>query len=134
MPSSARKSEGPAVLKIGLKIRPTELGLACDRIRDLCEYIQSELRRMALLQERKQEIISDNQVHETDTGSVDVQIAMLTDRINTLSQHLQKNKKDYSSRRGLMKMIGQRKRLLAYLTKQDPERYKALIQKLGIRR
>ena len=89
---------------------------------------------MALLQERKQEIISENQVHETDTGSVDVQIAMLTDRINTLSQHLQKNKKDYSSRRGLMKMIGQRKRLLAYLTKQDPDRYKALIQKLGIRR
>lgn len=89
---------------------------------------------MALLQERKQEIISEHQVHETDTGSVDVQVAMLTDRINTLSQHLQKNKKDYSSRRGLMKMIGQRKRLLAYLTKHDPERYKALIQKLGIRR
>lgn len=89
---------------------------------------------MALLQERKQEIISEHQIHETDTGSVDVQIAMLTDRINALSQHLQKNKKDYSSRRGLMKMIGQRKRLLAYLTKQDPERYKALIQKLGIRR
>ncbi|MGD1866476.1 MAG: 30S ribosomal protein S15 [Phormidesmis sp.] len=89
---------------------------------------------MALLQERKQEIISENQVHETDTGSVDVQIAMLTDRINTLSQHLQKNKKDYSSRRGLMKMIGQRKRLLSYLMKQDAERYKALIKKLGIRR
>ena len=89
---------------------------------------------MALLQERKQEIISDNQIHETDTGSVDVQIAMLTDRINTLSQHLQKNKKDHSSRRGLMRMIGKRKRLLAYLTKQDPERYRALIQKLGIRR
>ncbi|MEL6352333.1 MAG: 30S ribosomal protein S15 [Cyanobacteria bacterium J06627_28] len=89
---------------------------------------------MALLQERKQEIISEHQVHETDTGSVDVQIAMLTDRINTLSQHLQKNKKDYSSRRGLLKMIGQRKRLLAYLVKQDAERYKALIKKLGIRR
>ncbi len=89
---------------------------------------------MALLQERKQEIISEHQVHETDTGSVDVQVAMLTDRINTLSQHLQKNKKDYSSRRGLLKMIGQRKRLLAYLTSQDPERYKALIKKLGIRR
>lgn len=89
---------------------------------------------MALLQERKQEIISENQIHETDTGSVDVQIAMLTDRINTLTKHLQQNKKDYSSRRGLMKMIGQRKRMLAYLTKQDPERYKALIQKLGIRR
>jgi small subunit ribosomal protein S15 len=89
---------------------------------------------MALLQERKQEIISEHQVHETDTGSVDVQIAMLTDRINTLSQHLQKNKKDFSSRRGLMKMIGQRKRLLAYLMKQDSDRYKSLIQKLGIRR
>ncbi|MEL6472318.1 MAG: 30S ribosomal protein S15 [Cyanobacteria bacterium J06614_10] len=89
---------------------------------------------MALLQERKQEIISEHQVHETDTGSVDVQIAMLTDRINTLSQHMQKNKKDYSSRRGLLKMIGQRKRLLAYLMKQDAERYKALIKKLGIRR
>ncbi|CAN5799948.1 30S ribosomal protein S15 [soil metagenome] len=89
---------------------------------------------MALLQERKQEIISEHQVHETDTGSVDVQIAMLTDRINSLSQHLRTNKKDYSSRRGLLKMIGQRKRLLAYLIKQDPERYKALIQKLGIRR
>ncbi len=89
---------------------------------------------MALLQERKQEIISEHQVHETDTGSVDVQIAMLTDRINSLSQHLRTNKKDYSSRRGLLKMIGQRKRLLAYLIKQDPDRYKALIQKLGIRR
>jgi small subunit ribosomal protein S15 len=89
---------------------------------------------MALLQERKQEIIAEHQVHETDTGSVDVQIAMLTDRINSLTLHLQKNKKDYSSRRGLLKMIGQRKRLLAYLTSQDPERYKALIKKLGIRR
>lgn len=89
---------------------------------------------MALLQERKQEIISEHQVHETDTGSVDVQIAMLTDRINTLSQHLRTNKKDYASRRGLLKMIGQRKRLLAYLIKQDADRYRELIKKLGIRR
>lgn len=89
---------------------------------------------MALLQERKQELISDYQIHETDTGSVDVQIAMLTDRINKLSQHLQKNKKDFASRRGLLKMIGHRKRLLAYLTKQDAERYQALIKRLGIRR
>ena len=89
---------------------------------------------MALLQERKQEIISEYQVHETDTGSVDVQIAMLTDRINSLSQHLRTNKKDYASRRGLLKMIGQRKRLLAYLMKQDAERYRSLIKKLGIRR
>lgn len=88
---------------------------------------------MALLQERKHEIISDYQIHETDTGSTDVQIAMLTERINRLSSHLQKNKKDHSSRRGLLKMIGQRKRLLAYLLKQDEERYRALIARLGIR-
>ncbi|MEB3290876.1 MAG: 30S ribosomal protein S15 [Leptolyngbya sp.] len=88
---------------------------------------------MTLLQARKQEIISDYQVHDTDTGSADLQIAMLTERINRLSAHLQKNKKDYSSRRGLLKMIGHRKRLMAYLQKQDSDRYRALIQKLGIR-
>lgn len=88
---------------------------------------------MALLQEQKQTIISDYQVHETDTGSADVQIAMLTERINKLSSHLQRNKKDYSSRRGLMKIIGRRKRLMSYLLKQDADRYRALIQRLGIR-
>ena len=88
---------------------------------------------MALLQARKQEIISDYQVHETDTGSADLQIAMLTERISRLSAHLQNNKKDYSSRRGLLKMIGQRKRLMSYVQKQDNDRYRALIQKLGIR-
>jgi small subunit ribosomal protein S15 len=88
---------------------------------------------MALLQERKQEIISDYQIHETDTGSVDVQIAMLTERINKLSAHLRENKKDHTSRRGLLKMIGRRKRLLAYLLKQDQDRYRALITRLGIR-
>ncbi|MBT9311377.1 30S ribosomal protein S15 [Leptothoe kymatousa] len=88
---------------------------------------------MALLQEQKQSIISDYQVHETDTGSVDVQVAMLTEKINRLSKHLQSNKKDHSSRRGLLRMIGRRKRLLAYLVKEDSTRYRALIQKLGIR-
>lgn len=88
---------------------------------------------MALLQERKQEIISDYQVHETDTGSADVQVAILTERINRLSLHLRVNKKDHASRRGLLKMIGQRKRLLAYILKQDQERYRALITRLGIR-
>lgn len=88
---------------------------------------------MALLQQRKQEIISDYQVHETDTGSADVQVAMLTERINRLSEHLRGNKKDHSSRRGLLKMIGNRKRLLAYIQKQDNDRYRALITKLGIR-
>jgi small subunit ribosomal protein S15 len=88
---------------------------------------------MALLQEQKQEIISAYQVHETDTGSADVQVAMLTERINRLSGHLKTNKKDHASRMGLLKMIGQRKRLLAYINKHDHDRYKALITKLGIR-
>jgi small subunit ribosomal protein S15 len=88
---------------------------------------------MTLLQERKQEIISDYQVHETDTGSADVQVAILTERINRLSAHLKGNKKDHASRRGLLKMIGQRKRLLAYIMKHDQDRYRALIGRLGIR-
>ena len=88
---------------------------------------------MALLQARKQELISDYQVHETDTGSADVQVAMLTERINKLSLHLQKNKKDHASRRGLLKMIGRRKRLLAYIMNQDQDRYRALLTRLGIR-
>lgn len=89
---------------------------------------------MALLQDRKQEIISEYQIHETDTGSADVQVAMLTERINRLSKHLQQNKKDFASRRGLLQMIGRRKRLLSYIQKQDNDRYLALIQRLGIRR
>jgi small subunit ribosomal protein S15 len=88
---------------------------------------------MALLQERKHEIIDEYQIHETDTGSADVQVAMLTERINKLSAHLKGNKKDHASRRGLLKMIGQRKRLLAYILKQDQTRYRALITRLGIR-
>jgi small subunit ribosomal protein S15 len=88
---------------------------------------------MALTQQRKQEIISGYQVHETDTGSADVQVAMLTDRISSLTKHLQVNKKDHSSRRGLLKMIGQRKRLLAYINAGSPEKYRAIITRLGIR-
>ncbi len=88
---------------------------------------------MALTQQRKQELISDYQVHETDTGSSEVQIAMLTERINRLSEHLKANQKDHSSRRGLLKLIGQRKRLLSYVQKEDRERYQALIGRLGIR-
>lgn len=88
---------------------------------------------MALTQQRKQELISDYQVHETDTGSSDVQIAMLTARINRLSEHLKANQKDHSSRRGLLKLIGQRKSLLSYIQKEDRKRYQALIARLGIR-
>jgi len=88
---------------------------------------------MALTQLHKQEIITNYQVHETDTGSADVQIAMLTERINRLSLHLQANKKDHSSRRGLLKLIGQRKRLLSYIQEGSREHYQALIGRLGIR-
>jgi len=88
---------------------------------------------MPLLQQRKQELISDYQVHETDTGSADVQVAMLTERINRLSEHLKTNKKDHASRKGLLRMIGLRKRLLSYIQKQDNARYRALITRLGVR-
>lgn len=88
---------------------------------------------MPLLQQRKQELISDYQVHETDTGSADVQVAMLTERINRLSQHLKTNKKDHASRKGLLRMIGLRKRLLSYIQKQDNARYRELITRLGVR-
>lgn len=88
---------------------------------------------MVLLQERKQEIINGYQVHATDTGSSDVQVAILTERIKRLSEHLKTNKKDHASRRGLLKMIGQRKRLLSYIAKHDNQHYRDLITKLGIR-
>jgi small subunit ribosomal protein S15 len=89
---------------------------------------------MTLTQQRKQELMGEYQVHETDTGSADLQVAMLTDRINQLTQHLRTNQKDHSSRRGLLKMIGRRKRLLAYIQNKDVERYQKLIARLGIRR
>jgi small subunit ribosomal protein S15 len=89
---------------------------------------------MTLTQQRKQELMAEYQVHETDTGSADLQVAILTERINQLTTHLKANKKDHSSRRGLLKMIGQRKRLLAYIQNKDSKRYQALIARLGIRR
>ncbi len=89
---------------------------------------------MALTQQRKQELMSEYQIHETDTGSADLQIAVLTERINQLTAHLRANQKDHSSRRGLLKMIGRRKRLLAYIQAKDTERYQKLIARLGIRR
>ena len=88
---------------------------------------------MPLTTTKKQELINSNQTHGTDTGSVEVQVAMLSERIRQLSSHLQKNIHDYSSRQGLLKMIGRRKRLLGYLRSQSQERYAALIATLGIR-
>ena len=89
---------------------------------------------MALLAERKQEIISNNQNHTKDTGSPEVRVAMLTERINQLTEHLKTHSKDFHSRRGLLMMVGKRRRLLQYLMKEDNERYRKLIEKLGLRR
>lgn len=82
----------------------------------------------------KKEIIQKFQVHERDTGSPEVQIALLTERINYLTEHLKIHKKDHHSRRGLLKMVGQRRALLNYLKRRDPMRYRAIIDKLGLRR
>ena len=82
----------------------------------------------------KQEIIGEHRTHEGDTGSPEVQVAVLTRRIAHLTDHLREHKHDYHSRRGLLKMVGKRRRLLKYLQKKDVERYRALISKLGLRR
>lgn len=84
--------------------------------------------------EVKQRIIGDLRVHESDTGSPEVQVALLTERINHLSDHLKEHKKDHTSRRGLLQMVGRRSALLKYLSGKDNERYKKLISKLGIRK
>ncbi|EAM52758.1 Ribosomal protein S15, bacterial chloroplast and mitochondrial type [Crocosphaera watsonii WH 8501] len=89
---------------------------------------------MSLTANEKQTLISEYQVHETDTGSADLQVAILTKRITQLTDHLKQNPKDHASRRGLLKMIGRRRRLLAYIKGKDTNRYQALIERLGIRR
>ncbi|HEY6837598.1 MAG TPA: 30S ribosomal protein S15 [Geobacteraceae bacterium] len=83
---------------------------------------------------KKQEIINTFKLHEGDTGSPEVQIAILTERITYLTEHFKVHKKDHHSRRGLLKIVGQRRRLLDYLKKKDVERYRVIIEKLGIRR
>ena len=87
-----------------------------------------------ITKEQKTAVIESNRTHETDTGSPEVQIAIWTERINQLTEHLKKNPNDNHSRQGLYKMIGKRRRLLDYLMKVDIERYRALIAKLGIRK
>ena len=87
-----------------------------------------------MLKEEKNAIIKEYAVHEGDTGSPEVQIAVLTKRISDLTEHLRTHQKDHHSRRGLLKMVGKRKNLLAYLQKTDIERYRAVIAKLGIRK
>ncbi len=89
---------------------------------------------MALTSEEKQSIIKNYQIDGNDTGSVEVQVALLTKRINDLNEHLKVHQHDYHSNRGLLKMIGQRKSLLNYLAKMDVQRYRELVKKLGLRK
>jgi len=89
---------------------------------------------MALEKERKNQIVEEFKTHEGDTGSPEVQVAILTEQINTLNDHLRIHKKDHASRRGLLKMVGQRRSLLTYLRDKDVARYRGLIQRLGLRR
>ena len=83
---------------------------------------------------KKSELITGYRIHERDTGSPDVQVALLTERINSLTPHFKEHKKDHHSRRGLLKMVGLRRRLLDYIKKVDAARYKALIERLNIRK
>ena len=87
-----------------------------------------------MLKEEKQALVDAYKVHEGDTGSPEVQVAILTHRINHLNEHLKVNQKDHHSRRGLLKMVGQRRGLLNYLMKKDIERYRVLIEKLNLRK
>ncbi len=89
---------------------------------------------MSLDVERKKGIIEQYKRHEKDTGSPEVQVAILTERINYLTEHLKEHKKDHHSRRGLLKMVGQRRALLNYLKDSDVERYRAILDRLGLRR
>ncbi len=89
---------------------------------------------MSITAERKTEIVREYARHEGDTGSPEVQVAILTERIRNLTEHLQTHKKDFHSRRGLLIMVGQRRRLLDYVKARDRSRYEALIQRLGLRR
>ena len=84
--------------------------------------------------ERKSDIINNFQKREGDTGSTEVQVALLTERINQLTQHMLANRHDYHTQRGLLKLVGQRRRLLAYLSREDASRYNSLIRKLGLRK
>lgn len=88
----------------------------------------------AVAERKKSETIGTHCRHERDTGSPEVQVALITQRVNHLTEHLKSHRKDYASRLGLLKLVGQRRRLLAYLQRNDVQRYRAIVQKLGLRR
>jgi small subunit ribosomal protein S15 len=103
-------------------------------ILDRAPRVATFARRMALTQERKQELVSQFGENDQDTGNTRVQVALLTERINQLTEHLRSNQKDHHSRRGLLMLVGRRRRLLNYFQKHDLDGYRALIKELGLRR
>jgi small subunit ribosomal protein S15 len=119
-------------------VQPPILSIACGSIRGrIGETIKKRKKRRnekLAVAEQKEDIIRENRTHEGDTGSPEVQVAVLTRRIAHLTEHLREHKHDYHSRRGLLKMVGKRRRLLKYLQNKDVERYRALIARLGLRR
>ena len=118
--------------RFGRPVNPPPERLACVTV----VYRDRTLASMSLGldQEKKQEVIQDFRVHESDTGSPEVQVAILTNRINHLAEHLKSHTKDHACRRGLLRMVGKRSALLKYLTKKDRQRYRQLIGKLGLRK
>lgn len=114
-------------------MRPVTRSMASPAI---CWVIGEKKRKVnkTMQKETKQTLIESYKINERDTGSPEVQIAILTERINNLTEHLKKNPKDFHSQRGLQQMVGHRKNLLNYLTKKDIERYRAIVKKLGLRK
>lgn len=97
-------------------------------------YLLERGERLALTKEKKQDIIATFKIHDNDTGSPEVQVALLTERINYLTEHFRIHKKDHHSRRGLLKLVSQRRKLLDYLKRTDIRRYERLIERLGLRK
>jgi small subunit ribosomal protein S15 len=96
--------------------------------------MRKEAKEVVLVKEKKEKIIDDFKIHARDTGSADVQIALLTARINGLGEHFKQHKKDFHSRRGLLMLVGKRRRLLNYLKKKDVKKYEEVIEKLSLRK
>ena len=130
-----KKLDAEQRLVLSLGVEKYYLCCALATFRRIARQKANEERKIIMItKEMKQQIIKDYQLKEGDTGSPEVQIAILTERIAELTEHLKVNPKDHHSRRGLLMMVGQRRGLLAYLKKSDLEGYRALIEKLGIRK
>ena len=130
-----KKLDAKRLLVLSLDVEKYYLCCALATFRRIARQKANEERKIIMItKEMKQQIIKDYQLKEGDTGSPEVQIAILTYRINDLNEHLKIHKKDHHSRRGLLKMVGQRRNMLAYLKENDLERYRTLIARLGLRK